>query len=180
MNKKRFSTQDISFCGLGAIILTVCSWICIPSPIPFTMQTFAIVAVSLFLGKKCASLAVLVYILLGIVGIPVFAGFKTGVTALSGPTGGYILGLLFLPIIICSISAIKPESFTLSLLSALCGIVFLYTFGTIWYLLFITNSPDGFFAVASVCVFPFVVPDVLKCILAVICVKKLKRILCIH
>ena len=77
-----------------AIVIAIGSWISIPTMIPFTLQTFAVFITVGILGGKRGAAAVSLYILLGVVGIPVFAGFKGGIGVLLGNTGGYILGFL--------------------------------------------------------------------------------------
>ena len=71
--KKGFQTTDIVFIGIFAVIIAICSWISIPAAVPFTLQTFGVFAAVEILGGKCGTMAVLVYLLLGAVGIPVFA-----------------------------------------------------------------------------------------------------------
>jgi biotin transport system substrate-specific component len=80
--------------ALGAVLIIICSWLTVPFAVPFTMQTFAVYCALLLLGGRRGLLAVLLYILLGAFGLPVFSGFRGGIGALLGPTGGYILGFL--------------------------------------------------------------------------------------
>lgn len=87
----KFSTRDLCFCAIGAALIAVCAWISIPADVPFTLQTFAIFAVCGLLGGKRGTVSVLVYLLLGAVGAPVFAGFRGGFASLIGTTGGYIV-----------------------------------------------------------------------------------------
>lgn len=87
-------TRDIVFIGIFAALIAICSWISIPTTVPFTLQTMGVFTAVGLLGGKRGSLAVLVYILLGLVGLPVFAGFSGGVGVLFGTTGGYIIGFL--------------------------------------------------------------------------------------
>ena len=87
MNKK-ISTVDLIYIAFGAALITICSWISIPTVVPFTLQTFAVFCVLSILGGKRGTLSILVYILLGTVGIPVFSGFKSGAAVLLGTTGG--------------------------------------------------------------------------------------------
>ena len=68
-------TRDLVFIALAAALITVCSWISIPLTVPITLQTFAIFTVVGLLGMRRGTIAVLIYILLGAVGIPVFSGF---------------------------------------------------------------------------------------------------------
>lgn len=85
-------TQTLTRTAMGAVIIALCAWISIPAAVPFTLQTFGIFLVLAVLGARQGSAAVIVYILLGLVGLPVFAGFSGGPGALLGPTGGYIVG----------------------------------------------------------------------------------------
>ena len=88
----KFSTRDLCFCAIGAALIAVCAWISIPADVPFTLQTFAIFTVCGLLGGKRGTVSVLVYLLLGAVGAPVFAGFRGGFASLLGTTGGYLVG----------------------------------------------------------------------------------------
>ena len=91
----RSKTYDMVYVAVFAVLIAICSWISIPMTVPFTLQTFAVFLAVGVLGGKRGSLAVLIYILLGAVGIPVFAGFSGGIGQLLGNTGGYIIGFLF-------------------------------------------------------------------------------------
>ena len=78
MKKNRFlSTQELCYTALGAALTAICAWISIPAQVPFTLQTFAVFLVTGLLGLKCGMLSVTVYLLLGAVGLPVFAGFSS-------------------------------------------------------------------------------------------------------
>ena len=82
----------MAYIALSAALISLCAWLSVPAPIPFTMQTFAVFAVAGTLGARRSALALGTYILLGALGLPVFAGFQGGAGALLGATGGYILG----------------------------------------------------------------------------------------
>ncbi|MCF0229949.1 MAG: biotin transporter BioY [Parasporobacterium sp.] len=96
---KSLKTIDLVYMAVGAVLITVCSWISIPFAVPFTLQTFAVFFVIGLLGGKRATISILVYLILGAVGVPVFSGFRGGAAALIGPTGGYILGFLLMALI---------------------------------------------------------------------------------
>ena len=91
----RENTRDMIYIAMFAIIIAICSWISVPATVPFTLQTFGVFVTVGVLGGKRGSLSVLVYLLLGVIGVPVFAGFSGGLGVLLGSTGGYIIGLLF-------------------------------------------------------------------------------------
>lgn len=86
---------DLAYIALMAALIALCAWISVPlGPVPFTMQTFGIFAALGLLGGRRGTLAFLSYLLLGIVGLPVFSGFSAGAGVLFGATGGYLLGYL--------------------------------------------------------------------------------------
>ena len=87
-------TKNLARIALGAAALTLCAWISVPTPVPFTMQSMAVLTVAALLGPKAGCASVGVYLLLGAVGMPVFSGFRGGAQALLGPTGGYLIGFL--------------------------------------------------------------------------------------
>lgn len=94
--KRKYETVDLAYMALGAVLIALCSWISIPAVVPFTMQTFAVFLVLLILGGRRGTMTIVVYVLLGAVGLPVFSQFGAGIGALLGSTGGYILGFIFM------------------------------------------------------------------------------------
>ena len=89
-----FNIKSLARMAICTALIVVCSWLTVPFTVPFTMQTFAIFFTVCLLGPWQGMISILVYILLGAVGVPVFSGFRGGLDALLGPTGGYILGFL--------------------------------------------------------------------------------------
>lgn len=85
----------MAYIALFAVLMAVCSWISIPAVVPFTLQTFGVFVAVSVLGGKRGTLAVVLYLLMGVVGLPVFAGFSGGLGVLLGSTGGYIVGFVF-------------------------------------------------------------------------------------
>lgn len=93
----RLRTLDLTYTALFAVLMAVCAWISIPVPkpmVPFSMQTFAVFAALAVLGGRRGTYAVSAYLLLGAVGLPVFAGFRGGLSVLLGSTGGYLIGFM--------------------------------------------------------------------------------------
>lgn len=170
-------TQSIVYVALFSVIIAICSWIAVPSAVPFTMQTFAVFcALSLLDGKK-GTLAVLVYILLGIIGIPVFSNFRAGIGVLLGSTGGYIIGFLFAGIIYWLITSLFKKSTAATLIAMILGLLALYAVGTAWFIAVYTKNTGeiGVLTALTLCVFPFVIPDLIKIFLAVAVSKKMER-----
>ena len=94
-NQAQSRTKEIVLCGLSIALMAVSAWITVPfGPIPFTLQTLAIMFVLFALTPKCALISIAGYLVLGAIGLPVFSSFKGGLAALLGPTGGFITGFL--------------------------------------------------------------------------------------
>lgn len=175
-NSRRRKTRDLVYCAIFAALIAVCAWISIPMAVPITMQTFGIFATVGILGGKRGTISVLVYLLLGAVGLPVFAGFQGGIGALTGSTGGYIVGFLGSALVMWGVERLwGRKSFALAV-SMVLGLLVCYAFGTAWYLLIYTRT-TGVVSLATVlgwCVFPFLVPDGVKIALAMVLTSRLK------
>lgn len=176
--KRSSNILNITTVALSVAILSVCSWITIPafgSLVPFTMQTFAVFVIAGLLGLKKGLLSISVYILLGAVGVPVFTGFRGGVNILLGPTGGYIIGFIFCVFIIGLFKLIKKRSIMLSVISMIFGLTACYTFGTAWFYIAYADmgKESGLISILTMCVFPFIIPDLIKILLAAILVNRL-------
>ena len=158
-------TQNIVICGLFAAITAVLAQISIPLPfttVPLTMQIFAVALAGLLLGSKRGFVAILIYVLLGAIGLPVFAQMSGGLGVLLGPTGGFLLGCPFMAFVIGYVSE-RTSSKLYILLSMVLGLGVVYTTGTIMYSV-VTNSTIG--QSIMYCVVPFVVVDLIKLFLA--------------
>ena len=133
------SSRDVAYVATGVALMTVCAWISIPvGDVPFTLQTFAVSVIGMLLGWKRGFAAVAIYILAGLAGIPVFAGFRAGVQAIAGPTGGYIFGFLFAVTVsgLCKLLPLKNKNvrITAAFAGMLLGLIVCYSFGTLWFL----------------------------------------------
>lgn len=173
----RFRTIDMAYIALFAVLITVCAWIAVPFAVPFTFQTFAIFFTLATLGGRRGLYAVGVYLLLGAVGLPVFTGFQGGLGILLGTTGGYIIGFLMSALVFWAITAQLGRSLPVTALACLLGLIVCYLFGTVWFLTVYarTSGPIGLTAALSWCVFPFVIPDLLKLILALALSRRFKK-----
>lgn len=173
------SATNLVYMALGAVLIALCSWITIPTAVPFTMQTFAVFFILSALGGKQGTVTILVYIALGAVGIPVFSQFGAGPGVLLGNTGGYILGFLAMGLIYWGITALLGETRKTRFLGLFLGLAVLYAFGTAWFLLLYTRTQEsiGILPVLGWCVFPFVIPDLVKLGLALALERRLGKIL---
>lgn len=175
--KKKFKTLDVVFIGLSAALIAICSWISIPLPsVPITLQTMGVVLISSLFGAKRGTIATVIYIILGAIGVPVFAGFSSGIGVLTGPTGGYIIGFIFTAIIV-GITADKTNKLWALILSMIAGILVCYAFGTAWYAYVYakTSGAQPLMAILGWCVFPYLIPDAIKIAIAAILTNRLKR-----
>ncbi len=165
---KAKTTREVALIGMGAALIAVCSWIAVPTAIPFTLQTFAVCLVTALFGWKMGLWTVAVYLLLGAVGAPVFSGFKGGLAALLGTTGGYLVGFLFTALVV-GISVDRfGRKLPVLIISMALGILLCYTFGTAWFVLVYTRS-KGSISVGTAlawCVLPYLLPDAVKIALA--------------
>ena len=177
---KKLKVLDMAYIAIGAVLIAICSWINIPTEVPFTLQTFAVFFVLMLLGGERGTISILIYILLGAVGVPVFAGFSAGIGILFGNTGGYILGFIFIGLIYILFTRVfKMKNIFFKVLALVIGLAICYAFGSIWYMhIYIRDSGEvGLFAVLGWCVFPFIIPDLIKMALAVIIAKRIQPVL---
>ncbi|MEE1043492.1 MAG: biotin transporter BioY [Clostridia bacterium] len=162
-------TKKLVYCALFAAIISVASQISVPvQPIPINAGLFAVLLCGGMLGKKYGTISVVVYILLGIIGAPVFAGFRGGLGVLAGPTGGYVFGyaiVAFVTGMVCENT--KKVKYTIPFM--MLSVVLCYIVGTMWFC--ITTGND-FVSALSMCVIPFIPWDILKVVLASMVIKR--------
>ena len=163
----RFRTVDLAYIALFAVLMAVCAWITIPIPKPFvqfTLQTFAVFMALITLGGRRGLDVTVVYLLMGAVGVPVFSGFRGAVASARGcwlVTSG--LG----------------ESLPVVIAACGLGLVLCYAFGTAWFMVvYAQNSgPVGLMTALGWCVFPYIIPDLVKLALAVLLSRRVKKFL---
>ena len=174
---ERGRTYDMAYIGLFAVLIAVCSWISIPTAIPFTLQTFAVFLAVALLGGRRGTLAVVVYVLLGAAGVPVFAEFTGGIGIILNNTGGYIIGFVFSALVMWLLERILGRKLWAQALSMAVGLLVCYAFGTAWFMLVYMREAGtvGLSTVLGWCVIPFVIPDLIKIALALTVSRALKR-----
>ncbi|QFJ55350.1 biotin transporter BioY [Pseudobutyrivibrio xylanivorans] len=178
-HKSNLNTLDIVYIALGAALITICSWISIPTAVPFTLQTFAVFAMLALLGGKRGTLATLVYILLGAVGAPVFAGFSGGVGVLLGTTGGYIVGFILTGLIYILFEKFFKKTLVGEVIALVLGLVSCYALGTVWFMTVYAKSSGaiGVMTALGWCVFPFIIPDLIKLGLALVISRRVRPVI---
>lgn len=178
--KRQTRTRDLVYISVFAVIIAICSWITIPlGLIPFTLQTLGVFLTVGILGGKRGTMSILLYILMGLIGLPVFSGFQGGIGVLMGTTGGYIVGFLFSALIMWGMERFFGRGKIISALSMLAGLVVCYAIGTIWYMIVYAHNTGavGLWTVLGWCVIPFILPDILKIVMALYLMERLKKVI---
>ena len=168
--------RNMALCGLFTAVLAICAWISVPmGDTVITLQTFGIFLTLGLLGGKRGTVTVLVYLLLGAIGAPVFSGFRGGLGALLGTTGGYIFGFMSTSILYWIMTSIKDTP-RIRLIAMVLGLLLCYICGSWWYLTrYLTAAQTTLGLVLLKCVVPYLIPDAIKLALAWILTGKLKR-----
>ena len=134
-------------------------------PVPVSLCTLLIYLMAYLMDTKQAFSAVLVYVLMGMAGLPVFSGFTGGLGILAGPTGGFVLG--YLPVsVLCALAVKKARASRMVQLLGMVGATgMLYLLGTVWYCV---QGQVGLWGGIAVCVLPFLPGDAAKVLVALI------------
>lgn len=174
MNTK---TKELTLTALMAAIICVLGPLSLPlpfSPVPISLTMIGIYLAVYAVGMWRGTVAFLVYLLLGLVGLPVFSGFTGGPAKLLGPTGGYLIGFIFTALI----SGFFIDRFwkkrLLSALGMILGIGVTYVFGTVW-LAYVAGMTFGQALAAGV--IPYVGFDLVKIVILMIVGPELKKVL---
>lgn len=176
--KLNISAKNICYIAICVAIIAVCSVITIPLPggVPVTLQTFAVFLSVALLGPVYGTVAVVIYILLGMIGVPIFSNFGSGVAVILGPTGGYIIGFIFSAVISGALMKALGEKTPFMVLSMVIGLLACYLTGTLWFVgVRSTFNFAGIIYALTVCVVPFIIPDLIKILLAVLIAKRTKK-----
>ena len=176
MAEKKIKAFDIVITALMAALIAVCSFIAIPvGAVPVTLQTFAVFACAGILGKNRGTISILVYILLGIVGMPVFSGFQSGLSVITGPTGGYIIGFLPAVFVAGLIMQKTDRKIPFTVAAFLVGLLICYICGMLWYVYVFSSGEADFASAFAVCILPYIIPDVIKLILAAVVSQAVRK-----
>lgn len=164
-NTKSISLQDITMIGVFAAVIAIMAQISIPMPlgVPMTMQTFAITLAAVVLGAKYSAIASFVYLLLGAIGLPVFANLSGGIAKLIGPTGGFLLSFPIMAFLIGLGAQYYHKSKALFILFLILGTVVNYVVGVIMFCILMDSTV---MVALSACVIPFIPTAIIKAILA--------------
>ncbi len=173
-------TKKLAIVAIFAASLCLIAPFSIPiGPVPITLATFGVYLIGSFFDTKTSLLIILIYILLGAMGLPVFSNYYGGITRIVGPTGGYIIGYIFCVIIeslLIKLFKNKKWSYPVSMFF---GTLFIYLFGTTWFL-FQMNETYTIGKALALCVIPFLPGDSIKIVIAtmitILCKKRLESV----
>lgn len=174
-NKQILSVREMSYIGIFTAVMVVSGFIQIPlpfTPVPITLQTMTVILAGLLLKPRDAGLSLLVYVLLGAIGLPVFAGGHGGLSVVVGPTGGYLLSWIPAAWLV---SVLRGQSFNLMraiLAAVLGGVLLVYLIGVPW-LAMATGMGIQKAIVAGA--LPFIAGDAFKVVLAVVLASALHK-----
>ena len=175
---KHENIRDLTYIAVMAAVMAVCSWISIPvMDVPYTLQTMGVFLALRLLGGRRGMAAIALYILLGLVGAPVFSGFKGGAAVLIGPTGGYILGFLAMAGVYWALEKKLKHALVRDAVLYL-GLLVCYTLGTVMFI-YIMGTKGKTFSVGAalgMCVFPFLIPDAVKLFAAEIIANRVGKL----
>ena len=168
------SSRTIALATIGVMSAVTCiiAPFSVPiGPVPVSLTTFVLFLSVYLLGWKKATLSVIIYLLIGMAGLPVFSGFSGGLQKLAGPTGGYLIG--YIPMaIVAGLIIDKTHSRFLHLFGMILGTLVLYTLGTAW---FCVSMGSTVARALSLCVLPFIPGDIIKIVFAMILGMPLKK-----
>lgn len=175
MEKSFFTTKRMALIGVMTAVTCVLGPLSIPlpiSPVPISFTNLAIYLSLYVLGMKAGTISYLVYLLLGFAGLPVFSGFSGGVAKLAGPTGGYLVGFIFMAIVGGWVIDRFPGKYVLHAVGLVIGTAICYVFGTVWLA---KQLGMTFVAGLGVGVIPYLPGDAVKILLAIMVGPKLRK-----
>ena len=173
MKNKKLTTYQMAVTAVMAAVMCVLSPLSIPiGAVPIAMANLVICFAAWLLGPKFGTLSVVIYLLIGLIGVPVFAGYSAGVSILAGPTGGYLVGYLPLAFIGGLFIEKSNGNTVISGLGLILGDAVCYVLGTAWFV-FQMQCELGY--ALSVCVYPFIAFDLTKIVISCIIGSLLRK-----
>ncbi len=168
--KNFFNLKDMVLMALFAALTCVLAPLAVPiGPVPISLTNLVIYFSLYVLGWQRATITYIVYLLLGLVGLPVFSGFEGGVGKVAGPTGGYLIGFIFMAIVCGLLMQVKKDkkivNIVFCVVGMLVGTTIAYAFGTMW---FCYSTGTGLGAAMALCVIPFIPGDLIKIAIAAV------------
>ena len=175
--KSGSSVRGITETALASALIALSAMISIPFPVPFTLQIFGVYFALFYLGARRGIIAVLLYVMIGAVGLPVFSGFSGGAGRLFDATGGFIWGFILLSLVYLATDSFLPRGRYRPKLAVALSLGVFYLTGSLWYAAFYTDgSIAGYLSSLALTVMPFLLPDIVKIALAAIVASRINKI----
>lgn len=175
--KSKLSVYQITTIALLTALMCASAFISIPLPftdVPLTAQTLMVNLIGMILGPVEALLTMVVYVLLGLCGLPVFSGGVGGPAKLFGPTGGYIFSWIIAVVVISLLKGKKYNFIRYTIVSVAVGFVIIYGLGTLYFMF---NMHMGLQPALTMCVYPYIPLDIAKCVIAALLAKPIQDLL---
>ena len=173
VDNQKIRTKQMVLIALMTAVTCVLGPLSIPlpfSPVPISLTNFAIFLAIFVLGMKNGTISFIIYLLLGAVGVPVFSSFRGGFQVLAGPTGGYLIGFIFLALIMGFALDHFDRKLVPTIIGMIIGMAVCYAFGTVWLTKLLSLSfKEGL----MMGVIPYLAGDAAKIIIATIVGPKL-------
>lgn len=171
--EKKSKVYQMAACAIMSALLCVLGPNSLPiGPIPISLTNLVIYLTVYILGAKGSVVSYLIYILLGAIGLPVFSGYQGGVGKIVGPTGGYLVGFIFIALIGGLVIEKTRANIWFTGIALICATAITYLFGTVW---FIAQMDCTWGYALSVCVFPFIPFDLGKIVVASVLGKAVRK-----
>lgn len=182
MKDKKLTTYQMAVTAVMAAMLCVLGPLTVPiGAIPISLANFVICLAAWLLGPRFGTLSVAIYLVIGLVGVPVFSGYGAGIAKVAGPTGGYLVGYLLLAFIGGLVIEKSKGQPVLSALGLIAGDAACYVLGTAW---FVFQMQCELSYALAVCVYPFIALDLAKivvsCIVGALLRKRLEQAGVLH
>ncbi len=159
---QKVQTKNMVLCALFAAVTAVLSQLAVPlpfTPVPINLATLSVLVAGGLLGPLYGAISLTIYVVMGAVGLPVFAQFSGGAAIVVGPTGGYIIGYIAVAFVTGLLVNRLPQKLWGIVVAMIAGSLTLYTLGTAWFMF---STGTGFLAALGMCVIPFLIGDALK------------------
>lgn len=173
--KVKSTIYEITTCGLFAALMCIFGPMSVPiGPIPISLTNLVIYLAVYLLATRGTVISYVIYLLIGLVGLPVFSGYAGGLGKIAGPTGGYLIGFVLIALIAGISLELSKANVFITAGGMVVGTAFAYLFGTLW---FVVQTKCEWTYALSVCVYPFILFDLGKIVIATILGKLVRTAL---
>lgn len=170
----KLSTHELVLTALVSAVFCILGPLSIPiGPVPISLTGLALYMSLYIIGGKMSTIAYMIYLIIGIIGLPVFSGYAGGLGKIMGPTGGYLAGFIFTALLSGAVIDRFHNNKIISIMGMYAGLIVLYAFGTIWFAFL--NEGNSVYEILKICVIPFIPADSIKIIISAFLGPMLKK-----